>query len=265
MFRLDANSPLPLYFQLAKKIEQNIINGQWSVNETISSERDLMQMAGVSRHTVRQAIAYLVEQGVLKKIHGKGTFVNLPKIEVEQGLNGYAQEIETMGMVGRDHFIETTIVEATSYLASTLNVSVGKKLNYFKRVRFLNQTRILVGISYIPHHLCPDLLDRGVRPSLYRQLKEDYNLPILRSVDTIESIPADEEIAQLLCVKSGFPLLYLHRLAYSRDDLPVQVNHVYGRGDMFRVRANLTNSENVVEQLADGSSSNYPYIDSILE
>ncbi|WP_369425931.1 GntR family transcriptional regulator [Cytobacillus pseudoceanisediminis] len=79
MTELDSNSPIPLHIQLKNELQELIDNR--SFNEKIPSERELMDTYKVSRSTVREAVSHLVNEGVLKKVHGKGTFISKKPIE----------------------------------------------------------------------------------------------------------------------------------------------------------------------------------------
>ncbi|MDU3348564.1 MAG: GntR family transcriptional regulator, partial [Clostridium sp.] len=72
---IDKSSPIPVYYQLKNDLISKISEGVWKPGECIASERELCEIYGVSRMTIRQAIGELVQEGVLLRIKGKGTFV----------------------------------------------------------------------------------------------------------------------------------------------------------------------------------------------
>ena len=72
---IDKNSPIPVYYQLKEMIKEKIADGTWQVGQCIASERELTEAYGVSRMTVRQALGELVQEGLLVREKGKGTFV----------------------------------------------------------------------------------------------------------------------------------------------------------------------------------------------
>jgi GntR family transcriptional regulator len=241
-FLLDAESPVPLYYQLAQQIEQQIAQGQWEIDSAIPSERELMRLAGVSRFTVQQAIHYLVERGVVYRRHGKGTFVKRMVIDHElTEVRGVVDQLKAIGIVVTDRFIEQAVIKPTPLLQEQLKLASDEEVNYYKRVRSTGGVPSIIGISYIPRRLAPDLLERGVQTSIYRQLRDNYGLVVLRSVDTLESIPADAVSAELLQVPIHTPLMAIERIAYSWNDLPIQVNYITLRADMFRLRLHLQN------------------------
>ncbi|MCS4585722.1 GntR family transcriptional regulator [Clostridium perfringens] len=80
---IDKNSPIPVYYQLKEMIKEKIADGTWQVGQCIASERELTEAYGVSRMTVRQALGELVQEGLLVREKGKGTFVCEPKVKQE--------------------------------------------------------------------------------------------------------------------------------------------------------------------------------------
>jgi GntR family transcriptional regulator len=83
--RLDRDSFVPLYFQLQELLKEKIELGQWQAREMIPSEPELCETYDVSRTVVRQALAILEQDGQIKRVRGRGTFVAVPKIEQRVG------------------------------------------------------------------------------------------------------------------------------------------------------------------------------------
>jgi GntR family transcriptional regulator len=99
---LDKSSAVPLYAQLAEKLKEKILKGEWKDGEKIPPELELMEKYGVSRATVRAAIDALVAEGFLVKRHGIGTFVRKfrPTFSFEPLISlNYA--LETFGFVSK--------------------------------------------------------------------------------------------------------------------------------------------------------------------
>src|SRR4030042_6647324 len=98
MALLDSNNPIPLYYQLKLRIESQINSGAWKPGDRVPSESVLEEQFQVSRTTVRQALSELVNQGLLTRIQGKGTFVAQPRIHQRLSLlTGFTQDMHTRG------------------------------------------------------------------------------------------------------------------------------------------------------------------------
>ena len=206
----------------------------------IASERELMRLAGVSRATVRQALASLMRGGLLERRQGRGTFVAQPKIEQElHAVYSFAEQMAALGRTMRDKVLRREVVAAPPDIAALLHVEPGERLIQIQRLRLVDEIPLTLDSSFIPHALCPELLHAELDGSLYRLLAERYALPPLRATDTLESTVADRATAYHLQVAPGAPLLYVERVALTHNDLPLQVGRNHMRGDRVRFRVNL--------------------------
>ncbi len=251
---LDSASGVPLHHQLEQVIRVAIVSGVWKPGQLICSEREFTALAGVSRATVRQALTSLTYQGILERIHGRGTFVARPKLEQEiRAVYSFSEQVRANGLELEDRIIQRKIIAAPPDLAEMLTMPVGAKLIHLQRLRLLDGIPFMVNSSYIAQALCPGLLSDNLGPSLYRLLTEKYGLPPLRAKDTLESIGADPLMAAHLQVPIGAPLTYIERLAYTRDDKPLHVGRNHIRGDLCRFRIDLQSQPTLIEVKASGT------------
>ena len=93
---IDKNSPIPAYYQIKQIILEKINNSEWKVGQCIASERELSEAYGVSRMTVRQALGELVQEGILLREKGKGTFVCEPKV-TQKDMMSFSEIISKSG------------------------------------------------------------------------------------------------------------------------------------------------------------------------
>jgi len=237
---LQPDSAVPLYYQLEQALLSQIHSGIWNPGDMIASERELMQAAGVSRATVRQAIGNLIQQGLLERIHGRGTFVAHRKLEQEmRSVYSFAEQMARQGVQLEDRLLQRHQVPATPDLASLLAVVPGSPLIHIRRVRYVRDVPLMLDSSYIPYHLCPGLLTDDFKPPLYRMLTERYDLPPTHCTDFLEPTLADRAQAYLLAVEVGAPLMFLERLTFTRGDVPLHIARNYIPGSRCRFRANL--------------------------
>jgi GntR family transcriptional regulator len=240
MLTLSHASPVPLYYQLQEAIRREIDEGRWKPGDAITSERELMRLADVSRATVRQAIAALINEGLLVREHGRGTFVARPHFEQKlHAVYSFSEQIRASGMALDDRILQRVTLPAPPDLAELLGVIEGEPLIHLQRLRLIDGVPLMVNSSYLPYRLCPDLLRDDVGPSLYRALIDRYDLPPLRSRDLLEPVVADKSMAYHLHTHEGAALMYVERIAYTRNDLPLQVGRTHIRGDMCRFRVDL--------------------------
>ncbi|HMO59565.1 MAG TPA: GntR family transcriptional regulator [Roseiflexaceae bacterium] len=237
---LDSASPLPLHAQLEHALREQLQQGQWKAGDLFPSERELMQRAGVSRATVRQALSALMHAGLLQRIHGRGTFVAAPRIEQPlHAAYSFAEQIRQLGKSLIDRLIQSQVLPADPILAQSLGLPAGEPVIHIQRLRLLEGVPFTIDNFFVAQRLCPDLLKRSIDGSLYQLLAEGYDLPVLRCVDTLEPIVADRAAALYLQVAPGAPLMHVERIGYTRGDLPLHMAHNYIRGDMCRFRIRL--------------------------
>jgi len=242
-WKLNPEGAVPLHKQFEDRIIHKIRTGEWKPGQRIPSERDLMQMANISRTTVRQALETLVHQSFLERIHGRGTFVKPPRLE--QPLNivySFSEQLRALGVQLQDKVLTLELVPASTELAERLNVDVGEDVIYLHRVRYLKGTPLMVNLAYLPYTLCPGLLGAQFDSSLYRLLSERFDLPITRAVDRFEATSADSTLADQLQIPRRAPLMYVERTAWTKNDQVVHVGYNYIRGDMCRFRSDLDSS-----------------------
>jgi GntR family transcriptional regulator len=255
-WQLDAHSMTPLHQQFQERISSLVRSGIWQPGEQIPSERELMQLASISRATVRQALAALVHDGILEKEHGRGTFVRRTRFEQPlTAVYSFSQQLQRLGVRLEDTLLERKRVPATVELAQPLNVEVDTPLICIRRLRRVGSTPMMVSIAYLPFDLCPDLLHDDLQASLYRQLTEHYHLPIFSATDRLEAVAADAATAQLLDIPRRSPLMYIQRIAYTTDHVALHVGENYIRGDMCSFRSDMQRQTALLEFKAGPSST----------
>jgi GntR family transcriptional regulator len=238
---LDDTSDVPLHSQLAQRILTEIENRHLQAGDQLPSERELMEMTGTSRATVRHALDTLVQQDVLERVQGRGTFVKMFQLETSlQIVYSFAEQIRQTGRELHDRVLECEVTHASPLIAHKLNLEPGDPIISLHRLRSIGDVPMMLSIAYLPYELCPGLVTEVFgTASLYRLLTEKYNLPVLSATDTLEAIPAEKTVARYLNLQPGNPVMYVKRLAFTRDSLPMHIGHNYIRGDMCRFRGDM--------------------------
>ncbi len=235
---LNRFDPTPLYMQLKNIIRDKISSGEWPVNSIIPSENELSKTYGISRMTVRSVITQFVNEGVLYRIQGKGTFVSEAKIEISSlHYIGIREQLEVQGREVSTRLISCTHMPANDFLSQKMGVPLGEELFKIKRVRATNGSSISYHKSYVPVALCPDLDQKDLQgEQLCKIMSSDYLLQRSRVVETMESYIADTTKAGYLEVFPGFPLILLEDQLYTADNTLYEYTRVYFRGDKIKVR-----------------------------
>jgi GntR family transcriptional regulator len=235
---MSITQTLPLYVQLKEEIINAIAQGVFGAGDQLPSQRSLCGQYGMSHMTVRRAISELINDGVIYAIPGKGIYVAERKQDAEAGpLIGFTEDMARRGMIASSRVLAAEITNASTVLARTLEVDVGEPLVYLRRLRLANDEPMAVQTSYLPHALCPGLLDYDLSSnSLFSLLRDRYQLALADSQVAVESALADEEMENLLGLERPAALLITEQLTYLSSGRVVEFARSMYRADRYRMR-----------------------------
>lgn len=234
---------IPLYYQLVEKIEDKIETNEWKPGECIPSERDLCELYGMSRITVRNAIAKLVNQGKLKKVQGKGTYV-LGK-SVTQKLNNhvysFTSEMEKQGKISKTKLVYRELREAGERIGAKLKISPTDTVIYIERLRCAESAAIIVEKAYFPYKNFEFLMQLDFeKSSLYKTLEVKAGIFINKVVETISGCELDAHECHLLECTSPMYGLLVKRISYFNDTI-ISYSTMVSKGNTFQFTINLEN------------------------
>lgn len=262
---IDLDSPLPYYHQLKDWLHGQLASGQFEPDQQIPSEADLCQSFQVSRTVVRHCLDDLVNEGLLYRRKGKGTFVVKPKIRegLFQKLTGFYQDMRSRGFEPETEVLEQKRIRAQQAIAEQLGVEPGERLIRLVRLRSIQREPIVIVTTYLPESLCPGLLNEDLsRGSLYSLLEDKYHLEIARGRRTVEAVSATAQDAKLLGIKRGSPLVLLRGVVFLEGGRPLEYSEAKHRGDrsqfeveLVRVHEADVGSDRTDLPLSNGSSS----------
>ena len=137
---------MPLYSQIVDDIRNKIYSQELSEKQKIPSESELMDKYGVSRGTVKKALKILVDEGVLKQIQGKGTYVSNSKISytLGNGLLSFAESLKEQNIEYETKLLEMNFRKASKTVANALKIDEGDEYLYLKRIRSSNSEKIML-------------------------------------------------------------------------------------------------------------------------
>ncbi len=227
---------VPLYQQLCKAIIQAITTGLLQPNERIPSDRELCEELGMSRMTIRHAMAELVREGWLYSLAGKGTFVRGPKMrQRQQILVGFSQDWQQRGYHTHARVLAAQLVPASAALAEELHVPVHDALVKLERVRFINDEPISVELVYLSYALVPGILEHDFgHESLYQVLRTQYHYQFAWARQVVEADMPSAREASLLTISRTTPVLRGTRSLYLPDERVLEYSQAVYRGDRYR-------------------------------
>jgi GntR family transcriptional regulator len=234
--RLETHSPL--YTQIKDILKTRILEGVYQPNEQMPSESELMAAFDVSRITVRQALGELQSEGLIFRVHGKGTFVSRPRAFQDLGsLQGFGTAMRQMGYETHAKVLSTRTVKAPQHVQEKLHLAANSKVTELRRLRFLNREPISVDVSYLPAAIGTRLVKEDLANNdVFAILENKFQLTLGHADLQISSTLVEEHMARQLGVEEGSPVLFIERIIHTHDGNPLEYEQLYYRGDAFQFR-----------------------------
>lgn len=207
----------------------------------LPTENELLDHHGISRNTVRQALDLLVNDGLIVRERGRGTFVAQPKID--QGLTriiSFTEDMRRRGLKPDTRVLLRKLMPAPEHIAEALGVPVGEELAHLERLRLADGEPMSIEKSYLVHRYCPGVLERDYSSVPLREaLAREYNIFLVHGKQRISAIAAPDETAAHLDIVPGAPLLYIERTTYTARETAIEYLQIYNRGDRYTLHNEL--------------------------
>lgn len=238
--RLAARSEdsTPLYMQLAKNLRAHIASGEIDPGSALPSERDLSEITGMSRVTVRKGIDQLIEEGVLFRKQGSGTFV-AKRIEAPgSALSGFSDDARSRGEDPGVIWMMKTYAAPTDEEAAALGIAPTSQVARLGRVRLSGGEPLAIEHAVVPAVLLPDLDHLG--DSLYAALEKNGVRPVSGTQRIRASLATPTE-AGILSIRQNSEVLRIERLTRMQDGRAVEFTRSAYRGDRYDFVSELSN------------------------
>jgi len=238
---LDRNSPVPLYFQVAQHLERVIESGELPPGTRLENEILLADQLGLSRPTMRRAIQYLVERGLLVRKRGVGTQVVQSKVRRPVQLSSLWDDLEKSEQRPRTEVLSFDVEPAGDVVAHALGVPEGSRVQHIERLRYAHDEPLAVMRNYLPPALGGLSREALERQGLYQVLRS-AGIRLKFADQTIGARAASVTEARLLREKKGAPLLTMTRTTYDDTGRPVEYGtHIY-RASLYSFEMTLMDS-----------------------
>lgn len=234
---VDKSNPIPLYIQLSDWLERMIRSETFGLGSLLPSEEELSREVEVNRNTVRHAISLLVQKGLVEKRKGVGTLVKrkfpLYPVHKLNRMTSFVDDFEMDNVEIEDKIIAKEKIPATPELTDKLMLEPGEPVVRIGRLRIADKVPLVLEIQYYSFNRYGNLLDMGIKGSMYEILTKKFSADLDHSEQTIRAVFPSEEIADSLDISQSVPCIFLESLAYTADDLCIEVLHSYYRGDRY--------------------------------
>ncbi|HEX4813875.1 MAG TPA: GntR family transcriptional regulator [Nonomuraea sp.] len=233
---MERGTGVPAHVQIERWLLRSIDRGDLAPGDRLPGERELAGRLGVSRMTLRQALATLEHDGVLVRVPGRagGAFVAEPRIECDlTGLAGFTEQMRRAHLRAEARILVAATVPAPRGAAEALGVEAGSPVHEVARVRSAGRAPVALERSYFPP--LPGFLEQDLTGSLYALLASGYDLEPRTAVEHLDPVIARPGEAADLGIEPGAPLMLIERTAYAADGTPVEFARDLFRPDRVRV------------------------------
>ncbi len=230
----------PLHLQLSNLIRQQIQAQELSQNHPLPSERELCEKYGVSRITVRQAMADLKADGLIYSVAGKGSYVASACLEEEfRPLSSFTEELGRRDIAVTSRIIEASILNANEEQSTRLKIPRGAEVVHLYRLRIGNGLPIALQLALLPHHLCPGLLKFDLaKRSLFDVLRREYRLKMTRADTSISAGTCNSHESEWLQMTATAAVLITRQTTYLEDDKIIEYTQSIFRSDRYTITIN---------------------------
>jgi len=238
--RFGDSDPAPLYARIKRLVQEAVLAGELKQGDSIPSERDVADLLGVSRVTVRKAFADLVAEGVLVQRRGSGTYVNGPVKRIEQPLSrltSFSEDMQLRGLKTDADWLARSSGLPTPDEAMKLSISPNDHVSRFHRLRRADGVPLALELAVVPHRFLPD--PSSVHGSLYAALGARGVRPV-RALQRLHAVALPLAEAKLLELSPGSPALFIERISFLADGRTVEYTRSHYRGESYDFVAELT-------------------------
>jgi GntR family transcriptional regulator len=225
----------PAWVLIEERLTEQIESSAIGLGERLPPERELAESFGVSRMTVRQALASLEARGLLERGVGRGTFVRRAKIEHDlMRVAGFSEVVERQGLAPGARVLSVDERLAPAAVARALALEEGALVVRVERVRLGGGVPLALEDSWIPTDRFPGFASHDLSGSLYALMRDEYGLEPVRAFERLEPVAARRHEARALEIAERAPLMLVERAASAADGSVVEFARDRWRGDRAR-------------------------------
>jgi len=235
-------SSIPLYFQLEQIIRSQIITGEFMPGEQIPTEKALCQTYQVSSITVRQAILNLVNEGLLIRKQGKGTFITDEIAKVKTlPLSGKINDLISDGLKTNVKLIDIINIKPRKRVLDLLNLGEGEEVVRVRRTRDEKSIPVSYIVNYLPLEIGKNIQEKDLNHHPVLQiLRDELNIPLRSGIQYIDAVVADHDVSSALSVSLFSPILYVETIMFERQKKPVEFVQTFVRPDRYKYSVKLS-------------------------
>lgn len=238
----SSDSRLPLYQRLSDEWLAKIASGEWQPGQAIPTEAELTQQYGVAVGTVRKAIDCLVNEGLLERSQGRGTFVRRPQFDAS--FFRFFRQLPSTGEQGipESHILSNRVETPSATVRHALELEEHEEVVHLKRLRTIRNGHRFYEEIWLPAkafyrlaELQPDEFDQLLYPFYEAQCGQI----IASAQETLSISTAQEEVAERLQLAEGTPTVLVERVARGYNRKPLEYRIAQGPTQGFRYQIDI--------------------------
>lgn len=236
--RPDRRRPEPLWHQAEMALRALIEKGEWASGSQIPNEDKLCEMLGISRITVRHALRNIEDAGLLRREHGRGTFVRSATVVAGvRGLTSFTDEMRTLALTAGTRLLAADRVPASEAVADALELGLGEPVVRLKRLRLGNGLPIGIQTSHLPEARVAGLFEAAAEvQSLYAWLRQHHGITPLKAKEVYRVGRVDAADAEVIQLPAETPAFEVERITFdSRGPFEYAVSTM--RADRYEIRS----------------------------
>ncbi|HHU65439.1 GntR family transcriptional regulator [Streptococcus sp.] len=224
---------IPAYIRIHDAVKKQIDDGFWEIGQRLPSERDLADDYEVSRMTLRQAITLLVEEGILERRVGSGTYVASHRVQEKmRGTTSFTEIVRSQGKTPSSQVVSYQRKPANETEIQQLQLKPSDYVVRMERVRYADNVPLVFEVASIPEKLIREFKREDITEHFFQTLT-DNGYEIGKSQQTIYAKNASERVANYLKVPKNHAVLALTQVSYFTDGRPFEYVHSQYVGDRF--------------------------------
>jgi DNA-binding GntR family transcriptional regulator len=235
---IDRSSPVPMYFQISRQLEDAVDRGDLIPGERLPNEVELAESLAISRPTMRQALEHLVEKGLLTRKRGVGTQVSNTQVRRRVALTSLFEDLAAAGRTPETRVLrlDPDCVDRPAARA----LSTDGTLVYCERVRLADGRPLAILRNWLPARFADITLADLEAHGLYQLLAQRNGRPSVAK-QRITAVPASAAEAKLLDVKPHAPLISMQRTAFDSAGHAVEFADNLYRADLYAIEVTVFN------------------------
>lgn len=229
------------YEKIAFDIKEDILSEKYKPNEQLPFEKELCEKYNVSKMTVKKALDLLVNDGLIIKRRGSGTFVkDITEKEIQRIIEKKQFSGLTTTSIGHkvtSKVLEFKIINATKEIADILKIEEDEFIYFVHRVRYVDDKAVVIEKTYIPLNLIPGMKLADVKKSIYGYIKDKLGLNIQSAHSTVRAMKSDELDRKYLNLEKDEPILEVERVEYLDNGKVFEYSFSRHRYDKFEFKS----------------------------